>query len=63
MRAVFVTLFYAIFIQVSAPQSVVASEFSAPFSLEDFVKSLGIEKLILPFKPLKISNLLTSTRP
>ena len=63
MRAVFVTLFYAIFIQVSAPQSVVASEFSAPFSLEYFVKSLGIKKLILPFNPLKVNDLLTSMRP
>ena len=63
VRAVFATLFYVIFVQLSALQSVAASEFSLPFYLNAFAKRLLPQPPILTSITLKKNTLLFSMRP
>ena len=63
VRAVFATLFYVIFVQLSALQSVAASEFSLPFYLNAFAKRLLPQPPILTSITLKKNTLLLSMRP
>ena len=63
MRAVFTTLFYGIFVQIFALQSVQASESSIIFSLKAFARSLVYEVPTTTDIPLQKNTLLPLLRP